>query len=793
MIISENWLREWIALDFDTTELIRVLNMGGLEVESVHRAGPALDQVVVGRIVSVEAHPNADKLRICQVDAGATRPVDVVCGAPNAREGLLAPMALVGATLPGGNSVERAQIRGTDSEGMLCSARELDLGDQADGLMELDENGQPGQQLQDYLDLDDTIIEIELTANRGDCLSILGMARELSVLTGASLTHPTLPVVLPESESRIDISLESPERCPRYVGRVIEDINVAVATPLWMSERLRRCGVRPVSPVVDVTNYVMLETGQPMHAFDKARLDQRIIVRQAHQGEPIELLDGSSQELDADTLVIADAASAVAIAGVMGGEHSAISDDTVSIVLEAAFFTPEGLSGHARRYGLNTDASHRFERGVDPELPRIATNYATALLRQITGGIPGPVLEAVKEEFLPVRSAVLARQERINKLIGIDIPEQDVDRILRRVGSTVDSTDAGWLVEPPSHRFDISIECDLIEEIARVRGYDQLPASIPVMALDHVEADEQIIGTGRVKSALVDRGYREVITYSFVDPVLQHRFSAERQEIELKNPLASNLSVMRTSLWPGLMQVLIDNVNRQHRRVRIFEIGKTFHLCDGKTVEIERISGVITGSAYPEQWGQPEREADFFDLKSDIEALFALTRAGEDFIFEKSEQHPALHPGQAARILKDSVVAGFAGRLHPKHQRALDLSQTVYLFEIELPSVNRKRMPEYAGISRFPAIRRDLAVWVKESVSARELLDLVDKTAGEYLVNLELFDVYRREDVDSKRKSMAFSLTLQASSRTLTDRDVDSIVDQTLRGLHEQFGAELRT
>jgi phenylalanyl-tRNA synthetase beta chain len=793
MIISENWLREWIDLDVDTTELVRILNMGGLEVDAVHPAGPQLDNVIVGRIVSVEHHPDSDRLRLCQVDTGGSHPVGIVCGAPNARAGLFAPLALPGAELPGDRLVELATIRGIDSLGMLCSARELDLGDEADGLLELDDNARPGQSLHDCLSLGDSIIEIELTANRGDCLSMLGVARELSVLTGSALNHPALPIIEPASDAGIPIKLDSPERCPRYVGRVVDGIDAKARTPSWMSERLRRCGVRPVSAVVDVTNYVMLEIGQPMHAFDKDRLNERILVRQAREGESIKLLDGSVHTLDANILVIADAGGAIAIAGIMGGEYSAISVDSKSIVLEAAFFAPQAISGHARRYALHTDASHRFERGVDPELPRIAANYATALLQKITGGMPGPVIEAVDNRFLPDPRPVAVRHQRVNRLIGVDIPRQDIEAILSRVGSQITDSATGWHVEPPSYRFDITIECDLIEEIARVRGYDLLPASVPTMRVERIDASDTNVAADRVKSVLVDRDYREVITYSFVDPILQHRLSPEEQEIDLKNPLASNLSVMRSSLWPGLLQVMIDNINRQHRRIRLFEVGKTFHGTVGKIVEKERISGVVTGTVWPEQWGCRERGMDFFDVKSDLEALFALTQLSDRFSFQRTEHHPGLHPGQAAVIRKESSEIGYLGRLHPEHQRALELPQPVYLFEIELSALTRQKMPEYAGISRFPAIRRDLAVWVDEAVSAGELLDLISTTSGEYLANLELFDVYRREDIDSKRKSMAFSLTLQASSRTLTDSDVESIIDRTLRELHDHYGAELRT
>ena len=792
MIISENWLREWVDLDLGTETLVDTLTMAGLEVESVEAAGPVLDGVVVGRIVAVDSHPDAGHLQVCRVDAGGNEPMTIVCGAPNAAIGVLAPVALPGTELPGAQPVRQSMIREVESGALLCSASELELGNQAEGLLELDSDARPGQRLYDYLALGDRIIEIDLTPNRGDCLSILGVAREISVLTGATLHRKLLPEVRAGNEAGIGIAIDIPSHCPRYVGRVIEGLDRTARTPCWMSERLRRCGVRPIDPVVDVTNYVMLEIGQPMHAFDRDRLKERIVVRLAGEGEPIALLDGSTHSLSSDTLVIADGGGAIAIAGVMGGADSAIFDDTESIVLEAAFFSPNELAGQARRYGLHTDSSHRFERGVDPTLPRAASHYATSLLTGICGGRPGPVLEAVDAEYLPDPQPVCVRHGRINKLLGVEIPGVDIESILQRIGSGVEESSSGWLLTPPSHRFDIKLECDLIEEVARAWGYDRIPARSPLMMLDQISAREEDLDPRRLKLNLVDRDFREAVTYSFVDPVLQQRLLPAEQGIELKNPLSPNLSVMRTSLWPGLLQALTDNINRQHRRIRLFEVGKTYHQVRNEIVETERLGGVVSGSAWPEQWGQGERPVDFFDVKSDLEALFSLTQDAEDFSFHECE-HPGLHPGQCAEVRRGSIAIGRVGRLHPEHQRDLGLAQAVFLFELKVSALTRRAMPQYRRVSRYPAIRRDLAVMVDESVLAGDLLNLVAESAGEYLINLELFDVYRREDVDSKRKSIAFGLTLQASSRTLRDNEVDSIINRTLNELRSRYGAELRT
>ena len=607
MIVSENWLREWLDLKLDIDGLVDCLTMAGLEVDSVTPAGPTLNQVVVGKILDVREHPQAERLKVCHIDVGEKQTLEVVCGAPNAKIDLYAPFATVGAALPSGTIIKRSEIRGIVSNGMLCSARELDLGDDATGLFELGTDAKPGQSVYDYLDLSDNIITIDLTPNRGDCLSIQGVARELSVLTGAKF-KPKANVDWPaESDTVIPISIESPERCPRYVGRVITGIDPSSPTPCWMRERLRRCGVRPISPVVDVTNYVMLELGQPMHAFDKDRLYERIVVRVAQAKETITLLDESTHSLDSETLVIADERGAIALAGIMGGSGSAISEDTDSIVLESAFFAPSSQAGRARCYGLHTDSSYRFERGVDPELPVIASHYATALLKDIIGGTPGPVIEVVHEECLPKRQPVVVRYDRINRMLGVHVPKSKVNNILSRVGAKVQKLDASWKLTPPSFRFDLERECDLIEEIARVYGYDEIPMCNPQMDVAHLHMPEEELELVRLKQALVDRDYREVVTYSFVDPEIQQRLDPSDVGIPLANPLAPNLSVMRVSLWPGLLQVLRANLNRQHRRIRLFEVGKTFHQTGEYINEVERLGGVVIGSAWPEQWGQADR------------------------------------------------------------------------------------------------------------------------------------------------------------------------------------------
>ncbi len=792
MLISEHWLRTWVSPELDTAGLVHCLTMAGLEVDSVSRAGPELERVVVGRIVSVAPHPEADRLRVCAVDVGRGERLQIVCGADNARPGLRAPTALTGARLPSGTVIEKTRLRGVESVGMLCSATELGFEEASEGLMELDDDARPGQSVARYLRLDDAVIDIDLTPNRGDCLSVLGVARELSALTGAPLLQRDIEGWPNETHERIDVAVARPDWCPRYVARVVSDLEPGARTPIWMRERLRRCGVRPIHPVVDITNYVMLELGQPMHAFDASRVAGGIVVRTARDGESLLMLDGTEQVLSNDALIIADHTKPLALAGIMGGEESAVAPATNRVILEAAFFASAAVANKGRALGLQTDSSHRFERGVDPALPVVASHYASALLHRIANGRPGPIVERSDRSHLPHRRPVILRYQQLLRVLGCPLTARDAERALKRISRRVRRDRAGWRVEPPSYRFDIERECDLIEEVARVRGYDQVPAKRPAMIITARMPAEARVPVARVRAALVDRDYREIITYSFVDPQFERLLQGDGDAIALANPLAANMSVMRTSLWSGLLPVLIANRRRQHRRIRLFELGRTFHGGAGAVTEVERVGGVVCGPAYAEQWGLPERAVDFFDVKADVELLAKLTGGEKSFTF-KTLDHPSLHPGQAAEIMRAGRRVGMLGRLHPRVQSELDLEESVVLFELELDSVRGGVLPRYAGISRFPAIRRDLAIMVNNEVGAGTVLECVRETAGEHLVDLELFDVYRPEGIDLGEKSLAFRLTLQASSRTLTDTEVDAIIERTLTVLGRRFGARLRT
>ncbi len=792
MIVSEHWLREWIDPDLDTAGLVDKLTMAGLEVDSIGRAGEALPDIVIGLILQAAPHPDADKLQVCEVNAGGKQPLQVVCGAANARPGLRVPLALAGARLPGGHRIEPTRLRGVASQGMLCSGSDLGLEELSEGLLELDADAVPGQPVDQYLQLDDAIIEIDLTPNRGDCLSILGIARELNVLTGAPLKRRDVPGWPAEHDQVIPLAVQAQELCPRYVGRVVNGVDGGARSPVWMRERLRRSGVRPINAVVDITNYVMLELGQPMHAFDKRRLRGGIVVRTARARERISLLDDSEIDLSPGSLVIADRDKPIALAGIMGGRDSAVDDSTCAVVLEAAHFSPAAVVGKARLYGKHTESSHRFERGVDAELPRVACQYASALLRRLAGAEPGPLMEVAARRHLPARAAVKVRGSRVIQLLGTDIPGREVSTILQRVAKRVQRRNDVWTVRPPSFRFDLHEECDLIEEVARVRGYDRIPAARPVMEVGAGTRPESWLPLRRIREALVDRDYREAINYSFVDPALQGSLTTEPW-VSLANPLASNMSAMRNSLWPGLLTAAINNLKRQQSRVRLFEIGKTFHPRGARDHdEMERLGGVATGDAGPPHWDRDLRAMDFFDVKGDLEAVLAMTRESNNIAFRNVE-HPALHPGQGSEIVKAGRRVGLLGRLHPQLQTKLDLDQAVFLFEFELHCLQQGRVPSYRKVSRFPAIRRDLAILVSEDTTARDVLECVRTTVGEHLSKLELFDVYRGEGVDSGRKSLAFSLTLQSSSRTLTDVEVDSIMTQTLDALRARHGAELRS
>ena len=792
MKFSVQWLREWVNPDISIETLSKQLTMAGLEVDAESPVAAEFSGVVVGEVLTIESHPEADKLQICTVNVGEAEPLQIVCGAKNVHVGMLVPTACVGAVLPGNFKIKKAKLRGVPSMGMLCSEQEIGLADSAEGLMPLPADAPVGTNIRDYLQLDDVMLELGLTPNRSDCLSISGIAREVGVLNRCELTAVAEAVIESAIDDQFPVEVTATEACPRYLGRVIKGINPKVATPMWMQERLRRSGVRSISPVVDVTNYVMLELGQPMHAFDLNKLSGGIQVRFANSDEQVKLLNDETIKLSSDTLVIADQNGPLALAGVMGGNDSAVEDETVDLFLESAFFDPDVIAGKARRYGLHTDSSHRFERGVDYELPRRAMERATQLLTEIVGGEVGPVVEALSEAHLPKRVPVTLRATRLKRLLGVELAKDDVSEILTRLGMKTEcSANDEWCAVAPSFRFDISIEADLIEELARIFGYENIPSIPPVARLQINAPSETEVTPQRIRQLFVDRDYQEAITYSFVDEAQQLRLNPEVAAIKLANPISADMSVMRTTLWTGLLQALSYNQNRQQKRIRFFEIGVRF--CGELEARKEEkvIAGVVCGSQSAEQWGQKSREIDFFDLKADVEALLALA-PGRKFTFN-AEAHPALHPGQSAVISDENGVAcGYVGLLHPEISKKIGLEGNAFLFEISYESIAKRALPAFHELSKFPAVRRDIAVIVDENVSSQSISECVKLAAGELLQELQLFDVYQGKGVDSGRKSIALGLTLQEFSRTLTDSEIDGVVVGVLSSLNENLGATLR-
>lgn len=791
MKISEQWLAEWVPAGLDTQTLAHRLTMAGLEVDGIEPAAPAFSDVVVGEIIDCAPHPDADKLSLCRVNDGTGEPLQVVCGAPNARAGLRAPFARVGGELPDGMRIKRAKLRGQESFGMLCSARELGLSEDAAGLLELPADAPVGQDLRQWLQLDDQVIEVDLTPNRGDCLGMIGVAREVSALTGVDMRAAEVAQVAAEVDDTVGVDLRDPLACPRYVGRVIRGVDVTAATPFWMQERLRRAGVRSLGPVVDVTNYVMLELGQPMHAFDLAKIHEGIVVRQAEAGETLTLLGDETVELQAGTLVIADHRGPLAMAGVMGGAPSSVTDHTTDILFESAFFAPEAMAGRARAYGLHTDSSHRFERGVDPAGQVRAVERATSLLTDIAGGRPGPVVDEQVSSEVPTERTVTLRSGRVRELLGVDIPAAEVADILQRLGMSLVDSGGGWQVSVPAYRFDIDIEADLIEELARVHGYDRIPETRPATPTLIQPQPEERVALARLRSALVDRGFQETVTYSFVEPGLQHLMDPDHEPVPLANPISAELAVMRTSLWPGLARAAVHNRHRQHQRLRLFETGLRFRGSLDQLEQQPMLGAMVMGPVQPEQWGEPARAVDFFDLKGDLEAVLALTGRPEAFSFV-ADRHPALHPGQSARIELDGEAVGWLGALHPDVQRKLDMDEPAYVFEMTLEAAQQARLPAFAPLSRFPSIRRDLAVVVAESVSAAALEQCVRRATGAWLQGVALFDVYEGKGVADGFKSVGIGLILQDFSRTLTDSDVDEVISGVVVALRGELDAELR-
>jgi len=791
MKFSEAWLREWVNPKITTSELSDQLSMAGLEVDSVNLVAPPFEGVVIGEVLSIEAHPDAQKLRVCTVDVAEDESLSIVCGAANVAAGMRVPVACVGAKLPGGFKIKKAKLRGVSSFGMICSASELGLAESSDGIMPLPIDAPIGEDIRDYLKLNDQVIEVDLTPDRGDCLSLVGIAREVGVINRCAVAVPDIDPAAAVIADDIQVEVKAADACPRYVCRVIRGINPAAETPLWMRERLRRSDIRSISPVVDVTNYVLLELGQPMHGFDLNQLNDRIIVRQAESGEKLVLLDGQEVELKPDTLVIADANEAVALAGIMGGEASAVTDSTQDILLESAFFAPMAMAGKARSYGLHTDSSHRFERGVDPELQVKAIERATALLMDIVGGEAGPVIEVASSEYLTQKPAILLRHQRIERILGITIAGNVITDILTRLEMQLEAIEGGWMVTPPSCRFDITIEVDLIEEIGRIYGYSEIPMSHAVSMMPIRSKPETTFDLHRAKELLVNRDYQEVITYSFISPEIQGLIDPQQQSVKLANPISTEMSVMRTSLWPGLVQTAGYNQSRQQGRIRIFESGLRFVLQDDEITQENTLSGLIAGGVCQEQWGKPEDEVDFFDVKADLEAIFSLTGCADEFIFS-SDEHPALHPGQTAKIQRDGALVGWVGMLHPKLEQKLGLAGRTYLFEVSFDGLLEGRLPTFAALSRFPSIRRDIALVLGQDVEFEAVKNCIRQAAPKILTDIKLFDVYTGEKIDSGRRSLALGLILQETSQTLTDKTVDRVMDDIVQALEKDLNAYLR-
>ena len=794
MKFSESWLREWVNPAISTEELSEQITMAGLEVDAVEPVAGAFTGVVVGHVVECAQHPDADKLRVTKVDVGAGEPIDIVCGAPNCRQGLKVCCATVGAVLPGDFKIKKAKLRGQPSEGMLCSFDELAIPVESDGIIELPADAPVGMDVREYLKLNDNAIEIGLTPNRADCLGMLGIAREVGVLNRLPVTEPQISPVAASIDNVMPIKVSAPDACPRYLGRVIKGIDANATSPLWMQEKLRRCGIRSIDPVVDVTNYILLEMGQPMHAFDHAKIDGGIVVRMAEEGEKLTLLDGNEVTLRADTLVVADHSRPLAMAGIFGGEYSGVTAETKDVLLECAFFSPLSITGRARAYGLHTDSSHRFERGVDYAVQNKAMERATALLLEICGGEAGPVVDVTSASHLPQAATITLRRSKLDALIGYHVEDDVVTDILTRLGCQVSKTAEGWTAVAPSWRFDMEIEEDLVEEVARIFGYNNIPNEAPLAELrmnDHREAN---LPLKRVKAALVDKGYQEAITYSFVDTKVQALLHPGEEAMILPNPISVDMSAMRLSLWSGLIGAAVYNQNRQQPRVRIFESGLRFvpdAAAENGVRQEVMLAGLLTGNRSNEHWGQESKTVDFFDMKGDLEAVLELTGRLDDVKFEACS-NPALHPGQSAALVLDGEQIGFIGALHPELERKLDLNGRTMLFEVLWDKISQRTITSAQSISRFPANRRDIAIVVNESVSAQNIIDECRKVGGNQLVGVNLFDVYRGKGVNDGCKSLAISLTLQDTSRTLEEEEIANAVSGIVEALKVRFQASLR-
>ena len=790
MKFSESWLRTLVDTKLSSEELSHLLTMAGLEVEELDPVAPAFNDVVVARVLEVVRHPDADRLNVCKVDTGRGEPTTIVCGAPNVAVGLRVPCALPGAQLPGDFTIKIAKVRGIESSGMLCSAKELGIAEEASGLLVLPADAPVGQSIRDYLDLDDRLFTLKLTPNRADCLSLTGVAREVAAIAGEAVKPLDVPDVAPSIADQRPVVLDAPVACPLYFGRIIKGVDAKAPTPEWMKRRLERSGIRAISALVDVTNYVMLELGQPLHAFDNTKLEGAVHARMARSGEKLLLLNEQTIAIDGDILMIADDAKPLAMAGIMGGEESGITLETSELFLESAFFAPKAIAGRARRYGFGSDASHRFERGVDFGGARRAIERATRLIIDICGGAAGPVVEARAE--MPARLPVRLRTARAASVIGMALTAEQIAGLFAGLGLPFTRDGEDFLVTPPTWRFDLEIEEDLIEEIARLHGYDNIPAPAPRGNLKMLVQPEAQRPQARIRQLLVDRGYQEVVNFAFVEEDWEADFAANTAPIRLANPIASQMAVMRSTLFGGLISNLLTNLKRKQNRVRLFETGRTFHRdAQGAPVggfhQPWKLAGLAYGGALPEGWGSGARKVDFYDVKGDLEALLAPAQLR----FEKLG-HPALHPGRAARVLLDGRDIGCLGELHPEWVQKYDLPQAPVVFEIDFTAITAVAVPAYAEVSKFPPVIRDLAIVVDQKLALQTLLDALKGQLPALVQDVQLFDVYTGKGVHENKKSLAFRIVMQDTQRTLQDTEVDLAMQQLVSCLEQAFAAQLR-
>lgn len=791
MKISENWLRTWVNPAIDSDTLSDQLTMLGLEVDELAPVAKPFTGVVIGEVLTVEQHPDADRLRVTTVNIGSGEPLQIVCGAPNVRVGMKAPVATIGAVLPGDFKIKKGKLRGVESQGMLCGASEIDLEDKIDGLLELPADAPVGVNIREYLKLDDNVIDISITPNRGDCFSIRGIAREIAVINKLQMNEPVINAVdaTIADEKKVVISTEG---APRYLGRVVKNVNVKAATPEWMEQALSRSGIRTHSILVDVTNYVLMELGQPMHAFDLSKIEGTVHVRQATQQEKLQLLNDQEVELQEDIMVIADDQKALAIAGIMGGLSSSVTDDTTDIFLESAFFAPLAIAGRARRFGLHTDSSQRYERGVDFELPLIAMNRASQLIQELAGGEFGPITVAEKTDLLPKREAIELKQAQVDQLLGYQVAGEFIGDALTRLGCKVTvKTEGEWSVVPPSHRYDMAIYQDLIEEVARIDGYDNIQISLPSMDVKFAKYQDRF-ELAELRQTIVTLGYQEAISFSFADAKLEKQLNPEVQPLMLANPISSDLAAMRSTLLSSLIPCVQYNLNRQQSRVRFFEFGLRFDYQNAKSIEdlqqTPTLALVAVGSQEPESWHVKPQPMDFFDFKGEVEEVLAAGRVKVEYV--RSER-AWLHPGQSAEILVDGKSIGYLGRLHPSLENELDLS-TTWVTELDQTAVLQSYVSNFTELSRFPSVRRDIALLISDNINVRDIQQLIEQTGGELLDSTWLFDVYTGQGVEDGKRSLAFALLWQHPSRTLEDAEIKSGMDNIIQVLENTYQATLR-